>query len=106
MKSVRLDQEQELRLREAAQQYGLSQSEFIRRAIDKACDEALGQPSLYELVKDIIDPPGQEEVPPEEQTDYARRAEELWGEHVVRKHAPYLDTARRLLERDQKPKTA
>lgn len=103
---MRLDREQERRLREAAEQYGISQSEFIRRAIDRACDEALGQPSLYELVKDIIDPPGQEEVPPEEQTDYARRSEELWGDYVVRKHARYLDTAQRSLEQDGKPKTA
>jgi hypothetical protein len=98
MKSVRLERDQELRLREAALQYGITQSEFIRRAIDKACEEALGQPTLYDLVKDIIDPPDQEEIPPEQQTDYARRHSEVVGEIIARKHAHYLDSARGIVD--------
>ena len=97
MKSVRLDAAREARLREAARTRRVSQSEFIRQAIDKACDDALGGPSLYDQFKEMFDWFDQPADPTEPLTDTAERSEELWGNHVVRKHARYLDTAQRIL---------
>jgi len=54
VKSVRLAPNQERRLREAAARHGVTESEFIRRALEKACDEALGQESWHDRNKDLI----------------------------------------------------
>ena len=55
VKSVRLAADQERRLREAAVRYGVTESEFIRTAIDRACEEALAAQTPYEKIEDLID---------------------------------------------------
>jgi len=106
MKSVRLDARQERRLRDAARATGLSQSEFIRKAIDRACDAALPGPSLYDLVKDIVDPDGEVPVPPELQTNDAERHSEIFGEILERKYAGQLSSVDRGLGHIDKPATS
>jgi hypothetical protein len=53
MKSVRLDVELEDRLRRAAQAVGISESAFIRQALDKQCDAVLGD-RLDERLRDVV----------------------------------------------------
>jgi predicted DNA-binding protein len=53
MKSVRLTPELEARLERAAKASSTSQSEFIRRAVERQCDEVLGC-TLAERLKDVI----------------------------------------------------
>jgi predicted DNA-binding protein len=53
MKSVRLDSGLEGRLERAARALGKSQSEFIREAVARCCDEVLGQ-SLAQRLEPAI----------------------------------------------------
>lgn len=53
MKSVRLDSDLEARLERAARAVGSSQSEFIRSAVGRRCDEVLGG-SLAERLEPVI----------------------------------------------------
>jgi hypothetical protein len=53
MKSVRLDAELEAKLERAARALATSQSEFIREALIRRCDEVLGG-SLAESLKPFI----------------------------------------------------
>jgi hypothetical protein len=53
MKSVRLDQELEEKLERAARAVAMSQSEFLRDALARRCDEVLGS-SLAERLVPVI----------------------------------------------------
>ncbi len=53
MKSVRLDAELEAKLERAARALATSQSEFIREALARRCDEVLGG-SLAERLAPVI----------------------------------------------------
>jgi predicted DNA-binding protein len=53
VKSVRLDLELETRLKRAARASAMSQSQFIRDALARRCDEVLGS-SLAERVAPLI----------------------------------------------------
>ncbi|MBI1827595.1 MAG: CopG family transcriptional regulator [Planctomycetes bacterium] len=53
MRSVRLDDELEKRLAEAAKLTNTPISEIIREALRKRCDELLGQ-TLYDQLADVI----------------------------------------------------
>ena len=53
MKSVRLGTELEKQLEHAAQAARMSQSEFIRDAITRRCDEVLG-PTLADRLQPVI----------------------------------------------------
>ena len=53
MKSVRLDDDLEAKLRRAARALGTSQSEFIREALARRCEEVLGG-SLAERLISVI----------------------------------------------------
>jgi len=48
-KSVRIDAQLESRLERAAGVLGISQSELIREAVAKKCEEVLGQPLVERL---------------------------------------------------------
>ena len=52
-KSVRFDPALEARLEQAARALGVSQSELIRDAVAKRCEEVL-QPSLAERLRPIV----------------------------------------------------
>jgi hypothetical protein len=55
VKSVRLSPAQQERLRAAAQRRGISESQLIRGAIDRACAEVLDQDAmLIDLVGDLV----------------------------------------------------
>ncbi len=101
MRSVRLDDRRERRLREAAVRYGISESEFIRRALDKACDEALGAETLYDRIKDLIEveEPGTTSEPQER---IARRHHEVFGRMVETKFAR-IKASRAQRQRDHRP---
>lgn len=53
MKSVRLDEDLETRLQRAARSLAMSQSEFIRDALARRCNEVLGN-SLQERLARVI----------------------------------------------------
>lgn len=53
MKSFRLDDETEKKLARAIEEEGISQSEFIRRAINHECDRVFEE-SLYDEVQDLV----------------------------------------------------
>ena len=53
MKSVRLDDELEARLERAAQALNMSQSEFIRDAVNRRCEEIL-ETSLAERLGSVV----------------------------------------------------
>jgi hypothetical protein len=53
MKSVRLDEELETRLERAARALAMTQSDFLREALARRCDEVLGG-SLRERLAPVI----------------------------------------------------
>jgi hypothetical protein len=53
MKSVRLDKTLETRLERASRAMGMSQSEFLRDALARRCDEVLGS-SLQQRLAPVI----------------------------------------------------
>ena len=53
MKSVRLDENLEVRLQRAARALAMSQSEFLRDALARRCDEVLGD-SLQERLAPVV----------------------------------------------------
>jgi hypothetical protein len=53
MKSVRLDKDLESRLERAARALAMSQSDFLRDALARRCDEVLGS-SLLERLAPVI----------------------------------------------------
>ena len=53
MKSVRLDEDLETRLERAARALAVSQSEFLRDALARRCDEVLGS-SLQQRLAPVI----------------------------------------------------
>jgi hypothetical protein len=75
MKSVRLGEALEDRLERAASLAGMSESEIIREAVAKECDEILGT-SLYEQIKPFIG------VVASDAGGDARRAGEIFGDLV------------------------
>ena len=90
VKSVRLDARQEERLREAARSRGVSQSEFIRQAVEKACDEALAALTAGEALAEWIDG-----LPDGFESDDAAHSEEAYVEMLRAQHdAETRDAAR------------
>ena len=85
MKSVRLDPERAVRLADAARGQGISQAEFIRRAIDLAlATSASPQRSLAEDLADVIGLVGGEGGSPVE--GVADRADDAFTGRLLAKH--------------------
>lgn len=81
MKSVRLTADGERRLRDAAARAGLSQSEFIRRAIERACDDVLAGTALDRRLRAwLADLPGGFE------SDDAAHSEDLFAQAIEDDH--------------------
>ena len=81
-KSVRLSRDEEHRIRQAAQRRGMSDSEVIREALRKHCEEVLGEPDLQAIVKDILAtyPPGEPDPGP--RRTWSRKTGKVFGDQL------------------------
>ena len=81
MRSIRLEEQLEQRLQQAAAREGVSVSEFIRRAIAARIDVQFSQLTNLEILDDIIGA-----APSGTPTDSARRSREAFAEIMDEKY--------------------
>lgn len=83
MRSVRIDDELDQRVRRAAAREGVTVSEFIRAGAAERADRVLAEESVLEAWADYIGSVDTGDGP----TDLARRHSEVYGELLEEKHA-------------------